>query len=101
MPPSDRRRHPPADVLVVGGCGHVGLPLAIAFASRGLRVSILDIDQRAVDLVASGRLPFKENGAQEPLEAALARGTLHGTTDESVIGRSENVVVVIGTPVDE
>jgi len=36
------------DVVVIGGCGHVGLPLAIAFASRGLRVGIFDLSESAV-----------------------------------------------------
>ncbi|WP_207769182.1 nucleotide sugar dehydrogenase [Nocardioides currus] len=89
------------DVVVVGGCGHVGLPLAIALASRGLSVAIQDIDARAVELVLGGDLPFMENGAQEVLRKALADGRLTATTDRDVIGRSEAVVVVIGTPVDE
>lgn len=89
------------DVVVVGGCGHVGLPLAIALASRGLDVAIQDIDARAVALVLSGELPFMENGAQEVLQKALADGKLTATTDQDVIARSEAVVVVIGTPVDE
>jgi UDP-N-acetyl-D-mannosaminuronic acid dehydrogenase len=89
------------DAVVVGGCGHVGLPLAIAFASRGLNVAILDIDSAAVELVRSGELPFREDGAREPLRQALADGRLHVTMDVEVIRRSEAVVVVIGTPVDE
>jgi UDP-N-acetyl-D-mannosaminuronic acid dehydrogenase len=89
------------DVVVVGGCGHVGLPLAIALASRGLDVAIQDIDARAVALVLSGELPFMENGAQEVLQRALADGRLTATTDRDVIARSEAVIVVIGTPVDE
>jgi UDP-N-acetyl-D-mannosaminuronic acid dehydrogenase len=89
------------DVVVVGGCGHVGLPLAVAFASRGLRVAIQDIDAGAVELVGSGELPFREDGAQEVLVAALADGRLHVTTDPEVLGQAEAVVVVIGTPVDE
>jgi UDP-N-acetyl-D-mannosaminuronic acid dehydrogenase len=89
------------DVVVVGGCGHVGLPLAIALASRGLNVAIQDIDGAAVDLVLSGELPFMENGAQEVLQKALANGALTASTDPGIIGRSEAVVVVIGTPVDE
>jgi UDP-N-acetyl-D-mannosaminuronic acid dehydrogenase len=89
------------DVVVVGGCGHVGLPLAIALASRGLDVAIQDIDARAVALVLSGELPFMENGAQVVLQKALAEGKLTATTDRDVISRSEAVVVVIGTPVDE
>lgn len=89
------------DVVVVGGCGHVGLPLAIALASRGLDVAIQDIDARAVALVLSGELPFMEDGAQEVLRKVLADGRLTATTDRGVIGRADAVVVVIGTPVDE
>jgi UDP-N-acetyl-D-mannosaminuronic acid dehydrogenase len=89
------------DAVVVGGCGHVGLPLAIALASRGLNVAIQDIDARAVALVLSGELPFMEDGAQEVLQKVLADGTLTATTDRDVIARSEAVIVVIGTPVDE
>lgn len=87
--------------MVVGGCGHVGLPLAIAFASRGLSVGIHDIDESGVKLVLSGELPFQEQDAQPMLEAALADGRLTATTDPSIISTAATVVVVIGTPVDE
>ncbi len=89
------------DVVVVGGAGHVGLPLAIAFASRGLRVHVYDIDERAVETILAGRLPFREDGAEGLLTDVLARGLLTATTEASAIGSAEHVVVVIGTPVDE
>jgi UDP-N-acetyl-D-mannosaminuronic acid dehydrogenase len=89
------------DVVVIGGAGHVGLPLAVAFASRGLRAAIYDINQTSVDTVLRGELPFREDGLQEVLAEVLAAGRLHATTDSAVIGQAENVVVVIGTPVDE
>jgi UDP-N-acetyl-D-mannosaminuronic acid dehydrogenase len=89
------------DVVVVGGAGHVGLPLAIAFASKGLRVSIFDVDEAAVATVNSGALPFLEEGALKPLNEALLSGTLSATTDPCAISRGELVVVVVGTPVDE
>jgi len=89
------------DVVIVGGAGHVGLPLAIAFASRGMRVSIFDVNEAAVATVNSGGLPFLEDGASEPLLEALLSGTLSATTDPCVISRGEYVVVVVGTPVDE
>ena len=89
------------DVVVVGGAGHVGLPLAIAFASRGMRVSIFDVNEAAVATVNSGGLPFLEDGALEPLLEALLSGTLSATSDPCVISRGEYVVVVVGTPVDE
>ena len=89
------------DVVVVGGVGHVGLPLAIAFAARGLRVCIFDVNEGAVETVKGGVLPFREDGAAEFLLEALRSGTLSATSDPCVISRGECVVVVVGTPVDE
>jgi len=89
------------DVVVVGGCGHVGLPLALAFADRGLRVGVYDIDPRAVEAVRSGTMPFEEPGAPEMLRSVLASSRLEPTTSPEVVSRAENIVVVIGTPVDE
>ena len=51
------------DVVVIGGCGHVGLPLAIAFADRGANVAVYDVNPDAVAQVGGGRLPFDEPGA--------------------------------------
>ncbi|HEX8767588.1 MAG TPA: NAD(P)-binding domain-containing protein, partial [Jatrophihabitans sp.] len=89
------------DVVVVGGGGHVGLPLAIAFADRGLRVGIYDVNEHAVKTIAAGELPFRENGATEVLQRVLAAGRLQATVDPSLVSRGEHIVVVIGTPVDE
>lgn len=98
---TDAENRPTRDVVVVGGCGHVGLPLAIAFADRGLDVGIYDLNEAAVKLVDSGQLPFQEEGASEVLERVLAAGRLTASTDPAIIGEADAVVVVIGTPVDE
>ncbi len=89
------------DVVVIGGGGHVGLPLAIALADRGSKVAIYDLSQRAVDTINAGIVPFIEPGAEPVLKKALAAGQLTATTEASVVGTARNVVVVIGTPVDE
>jgi UDP-N-acetyl-D-mannosaminuronic acid dehydrogenase len=89
------------DVVVVGGCGHVGLPLGIAFGQCGMRVALLDTNQAAVDIVNEGRLPFDEEGAEPPLAELRAASRLMATTAVEVITGAEYVVVVIGTPVDE
>ncbi len=88
------------DVVVIGGCGRVGLPLGLAFADRGLRVTLFDINPDAVADVEAGRLPFEELGAAEVL-ARVAGRTLDATTDPCCVAEAEHVVVVIGTPVDE
>ena len=88
-------------VVVIGGCGHVGLPLAIAFADRGARVGIYDVSESAVEAVNAGRMPFAEPGAPEVLQRVLAAGRLEASTDPAIVSTAEHVVVVIGTPVDE
>jgi UDP-N-acetyl-D-mannosaminuronic acid dehydrogenase len=89
------------DVVVIGGCGHVGLPLAIAFADRGASVRIYDVSEKHVNLVNDGVLPFDEPGAGDKLKAAVTSGALQASTDPAVVATARNVVVVIGTPVDE
>ena len=89
------------DVVVIGGAGHVGLPLAIALADRGSSVVVYDLSERAVAMVMAGTMPFSEPGAEPVLRRVLADGRLTATTDASVVGTARNVIVVIGTPVDE
>jgi len=88
------------DVCVVGGCGHVGLPLALSFARAGLSVSIHDINDRAIATVRSGRMPFLEEGAESVLREAIGK-RLEVANDPALVSQSRFVVVVIGTPVDE
>jgi UDP-N-acetyl-D-mannosaminuronic acid dehydrogenase len=89
------------DVVVVGGAGHVGLPLAIALADRGASVLIYDLSESAVSLINGGTVPFLEPGAEPMLRAALAAGRIRATTEAAVVGEARNIVVVIGTPVDD
>jgi UDP-N-acetyl-D-mannosaminuronic acid dehydrogenase len=89
------------DVVVVGGCGHVGLPLAIALADRGARVGIYDVSQAAVALVNGGELPFAEPGAADVLKRVVAEGRLAASTAPAMVATAGHVIVVIGTPVDE
>ncbi|MEU5940849.1 nucleotide sugar dehydrogenase [Micromonospora sp. NPDC047548] len=89
------------DVVIIGGCGRVGLPLGIALASRGLMVTLYDINNAAVTTVNNGVMPFAEEGAEALLAEVVAAGRLSATTDPASVGTAENLVVVVGTPVDE
>ena len=89
------------DAVIIGGCGRVGLPLGIALASRGRTVTLYDINAAAVDTVNGGCLPFDEDGAAEPLRAAVANGNLDATTDPASVGSADTLIVIVGTPVDE
>jgi UDP-N-acetyl-D-mannosaminuronic acid dehydrogenase len=86
-------------VAIIGGCGHAGLPLAIAFAPHH-RVVIYDIDQVAVERVRRGEMPFRDEGAAEALRHALTGG-MEVSSSPECLSTCDIVVVVIGTPVDE
>lgn len=87
-------------IAIVGGCGHVGLPLGVKFALGGAKVFLVDVNQTAVDTVNGGTFPFLELGGDKQLQSALSGG-LTATTDASVCRSCDVVVFVIGTPVDE
>jgi UDP-N-acetyl-D-mannosaminuronic acid dehydrogenase len=89
------------DVVIVGGCGHVGLPLALSLADSGYSVGIDDIDAAKIDQVRSGSVPFLENGAEELLRKLLPSGRLELSSDPSLLSRTKTVILVIGTPIDE
>jgi UDP-N-acetyl-D-mannosaminuronic acid dehydrogenase len=90
-----------ADICVVGGAGHVGLPLSIVMGSRGYHVVLYDVNQKSLDTIASGKMPFIEHGAEPLLREVLDKGALSFSTRPEVVRDVETVVIIIGTPVDE
>ena len=63
-------------VISIIGLGRVGLPLALSFADRGLRVLGVDHDPAILGSIRAGRMPFQEAGTQELLERVLQSGRL-------------------------
>jgi UDP-N-acetyl-D-mannosaminuronic acid dehydrogenase len=88
------------DVVIVGGCGHVGLPLGLMLARAGLQVGLLDTDEERREAVRAGRMPFIEHGADAILAEVLGK-RLHVVDANERAAEAEYVVVTIGTPVDE
>lgn len=92
---------PEFDVCVVGGAGHVGAPLSIVLASKGVRTLVYDVNRSALDELAAGRMPFLEVGAEPLLSEVLAKGTLSFTAEPTRVANAPVLVVAIGTPIDE
>jgi UDP-N-acetyl-D-mannosaminuronic acid dehydrogenase len=89
------------DLVIVGGCGHVGLPLALSLADCGYQVGINDIDQAKIEMVKAGQVPFVETGAEALLRKILPTGRLELSRDPAMLERTRVAVLVIGTPIDE
>src|SRR5215472_12337318 len=90
-----------ADVTVVGGAGHVGVPLVLALAEAGLRVNVNDFNKDNLDTLQAGRLPFVQYGAEAVLKKALLNCRLVFTNSSPQISIGGPVIITIGTPVDE
>lgn len=87
-------------ISIIGGCGHVGIPLGIALGYKGNNVKLVDINKNAIDSINKGILPFQEDNADEYLKNILGK-TLVATNDFDEVKKSDIVIFVTGTPVDE
>src|SRR5947209_9656077 len=80
------------------GLGRVGLPLALSFADRGVRVLGVDHDPAVLESIRAGRMPFAEAGTQELLERVARTGRLELTERAADAAQADDIVITIGTP---
>jgi UDPglucose 6-dehydrogenase len=85
--------------ISVMGAGYVGLVAAACFADTGNDVSMVDIDERRIARLRSGKLPIFEPGLLEIVLRNAEAGRLTYTTEigPSVAG-AEVVILAVGTP---
>lgn len=88
------------DVVIIGGLGHVGLPLGIIFAQKGLKTCLCDINTFNADMVKKGIMPFMEHGAESILKETLKSGKISISLDQKSISKGKHIIIAIGTPVD-
>jgi UDP-N-acetyl-D-mannosaminuronic acid dehydrogenase len=84
--------------ISVIGLGRVGLPLALSFADRGLRVLGIDHDPTVLQSLRSGQMPFQEAGTQALLERVRSTGRLELTDRAADAAQADDIVITIGTP---
>lgn len=81
--------------LAVVGLGYVGMPIAVAFAKRGLNVIGFDYNEEKIDLYKAGIDPTKEVG-----DEAIQSTTVRFTHDEKELGNARFIIVAVPTPVN-
>jgi nucleotide sugar dehydrogenase len=89
--------------IAVVGLGHIGLPLAVQYASRGHEVIGCDVDARVVEAINRGESPHDDEAAVSDQVAGLvAAGRLRATADDAAgVREAEVVVVIVPVVVDE
>ena len=86
-----------ADIVIIGGAGHIGLPLGILFANKGESVILYDKDKKNIDKINNSEMPFLEDGGERLLKKNKKK--IFATTNKEFIKYASAVIVCIGTPV--
>ena len=77
------------------GLGYVGMPIAVAFASKGLNVIGFDLNQKKIELYKTGIDPTKEVG-----DDVIKNTTVDFTSDEIRLKEAKFHIVAVPTPIN-
>lgn len=81
--------------LSLVGLGYVGMPIAVAFAKKGLNVIGYDLNKEKIELYKSGKDPTKEVG-----DEVIKNTSVEFTADEKKLREAKFHVVAVPTPVN-
>lgn len=84
--------------ICVLGLGYIGLPTASTFATHGLQVVGVDVDQRVVQVLRNGEVHLREPGLRTLAQAALQSGNL---VVSEVVEPADAFIIAVPTPVTE
>ena len=84
-----------SDALALVGLGYVGMPIAHAFAKKGINVIGFDLNKEKIELYRSGIDPTKEVGDEE-----IKKTKINFTFDETDLRKARFIIVAVPTPVN-
>lgn len=88
-------------MIIVIGCGRVGLPLGLFIAGHGYKVIGIDTDINKIEKLCQQKMPFLEKGSENLLKQTANDGLLMFTTDFSeVLDQGEVFFITVGTPLN-
>lgn len=87
------------EICIVGGAGHVGFPIGLMFASKNLKVCLLDNNDEQLNRISKGNIPFKEKNGKKFLQRY--KKNIFLTSDPKYIKDSKNIIICIGTPIKD
>lgn len=87
--------NPSTKRISVLGLGYVGLPVAGALASRGFEVIGVDVAQRIVDVINTGKIHIVEPDLDMVVQAAVSAGRLRATLKPEP---SDAFIIAVPTP---
>ena len=88
------------NISIIGGAGHVGFPLGLIFSSKGFNVSLIDKDEKNINKINNGEVPFLEENSKKLLARMIKKKKIHATNKIDEISNSKYIIICIGTPIN-
>ena len=88
----------PINKVCVVGLGYIGLPTAAFIADSGISVVGVDINERHVEKINNGEMPFFEPGFEALLKSVVADGHLKADTE---VAEADAFIVAVPTPFND
>jgi len=83
------------DKVCVVGLGYIGLPTAAVISASGVNVVGLDVDERVISTINSGKIHIVEPGLEDVIKRVVNRGTLRATL---TVEPADVFVIAVPTP---
>ena len=88
-------------ITIIGGAGHIGLPLSVLFANSNIKVNCYDKNQALIKQCKKGIFPFKEKNGKSQLQKAIKSKKINFISSPDNTIKNSDIIITIGTPVDE
>ena len=88
-------------ITIIGGAGHIGLPLSVLIANSNIKVNCYDKNQALIKQSKKGIFPFKEKNGKSQLQKAIKSKKINFISSPDNTIKNSDIIITIGTPVDE
>lgn len=86
-------------ISIIGGAGHVGLPLGLILAKKNFYVRLIDINKKNIELINNSKLPFVEDKADTVLKNLIYKKKISASNNLSYVKNSKYIIICLGTPI--
>ena len=87
-------------ISIIGGAGHIGLPLALAFSQKNFKIHLIDNNKKNLDLIQKNKMPFLEIGAEKILDRSLKKKLFFFENNLDLLLKSKFIIICVGTPIN-
>ena len=85
-------------ICIIGGAGHIGLPLALKFCEKNFHVDIIDKNKKVIKNLKNSIFPFYEHGGKKLLDYCIKNKVLTFDYNYEKVKKADFIIITVGTP---